>query len=91
MDATNVSSTMERIVYADGSLMIEQIVDHQAIKQSLLTQKALEEAEIARATKMLANTNFLAKAPEAKVQEEKDKLTLHQQKLAIILEKLQSL
>jgi valyl-tRNA synthetase len=91
LEAVALSATMERIVYADGSLVIEQVVDKDAIKHSLLSQKALEESEILRATKMLANPNFLAKAPEAKVQEEKDKLALHQQKLSIILEKLNAL
>lgn len=86
-----LSPTMERIIYGDGSLVIEQIIDLESVRQSLQNQQTLEEAEILRATKMLANPNFLAKAPESKVQEEKEKLALHQQKLAVILEKLKAL
>jgi valyl-tRNA synthetase len=82
---------VERFVYPMGSLVIEQKVDLVAMKQTLLSQQAFEKAEIERADKMLANPNFLAKAPEAKVQEEKDKRALHLQKLAIIEEKLKQL
>ena len=82
---------VERFVYPMGSLVIEQKVDLVAMKQTLLSQQAFEKAEIERAEKMLANPNFLAKAPEAKVEEEKDKRALHMQKLAIIEEKLKQL
>ncbi len=82
---------VERFVYPMGSLVIEQKVDLVAMKQTLLSQQAFEKAEIDRAEKMLANPNFLAKAPEAKVEEEKDKRALHMQKLAIIEEKLKQL
>ena len=49
------------------------------------------EAEVARGNKMLSNPGFVNKAPEAKVQEEKDKLANYEQMLKATKERLESL
>ena len=48
-------------------------------KERLFKEKERLEKEIARAKGMLGNERFLSKAPEAKVQEEKDKLLKYEQ------------
>ena len=47
--------------------------------------------EIARAKGMLSNERFVSKAPEAKVQEEKEKLEKYTQMLAQVQERLEGL
>ena len=49
------------------------------------------EKELARSKGMLSNEKFLSKAPEAKVQEEKDKLAGYEQMMAQVLERLSNL
>ena len=44
--------------------------------------------EIKRAKGMLANEKFVSKAPEAKVQEERDKLEKYEQMLAQVKERM---
>ncbi len=83
--------TMQQFVYAKGTLQIEQTIDPLTMKATLLKQEAEERAEIKRAQTMLANPSFIAKAPANKIQDEQEKLTLHEQKLLSILEKLKRL
>lgn len=59
-------------------------VDKEAEKAKLEAQLQKMTAEIGRCEKMLANERFLAKAPEAKINEEKAKLADYQSKLAAI-------
>lgn len=47
--------------------------------------------EIARAKGMLSNERFVSKAPEAKVQEEKEKLEKYTQMLANVQERIAGL
>ena len=60
---------------------------------SLLKKKEEEKLtkEIARAKGMLSNERFVSKAPEAKVQEEKEKLEKYTQMLAQVQERLEGL
>ena len=46
------------------------------------------EAEVARCEKMLSNPGFVNKAPEKKIQEEKDKLEKYKDMLAKVEERL---
>ena len=48
----------------------------------LLKEQARLEKELARSKGMLSNEKFLSKAPEAKVQEEKEKLAGYEQMMA---------
>ena len=54
----------------------------------LLKEQARLEKELARSKGMLSNEKFLSKAPEAKVQEEKDKLAGYEHMMAQVKERL---
>jgi len=54
------------------------------------TKEKLEK-ELARSKGMLSNEKFLSKAPEAKVQEEKEKLAKYEQMMAQVEERLQQM
>ena len=69
----------------------EELVDLQAEKQRLEEEKKKLEAEVQRASKMLANPGFINKAPEQKIQEEKQKLAKYQEMLQSTIERLQEL
>ena len=64
-------------------------VDKAAEKAKLEDQVKKMANEITRCEKMLANEKFLAKAPEAKINEEKDKLADYKSKLAAITAQLE--
>jgi len=66
----------------------EELVDVEEERKRLLEEKKKIESEIERASKMLANPGFVNKAPESKIQEEKDKLTKYQEMLKNIEERL---
>ena len=56
-----------------------------------LIEKEKLEKELARSKGMLSNEKFLSKAPEAKVQEEKEKLAKYEQMMAQVEERLQQM
>jgi len=66
----------------------EELVDVEEERKRLLEEKKKIESEIERASKMLSNPGFVNKAPEAKIQEEKDKLAKYQEMLKNIEERL---
>ncbi|MCR5706404.1 MAG: valine--tRNA ligase [Acholeplasmatales bacterium] len=49
------------------------LVDIEEVKQNLLKEKARLEGELTRSEKMLSNPGFVSKAPEAKLQAERQK------------------
>ena len=69
----------------------EELVDIEEEKSKLQAEKEKLEAEVARSTKMLSNPGFLNKAPEAKVQEEKEKMKKYQDMLADTIARLEQL
>ena len=69
----------------------QDLVDVEAEKQRLAGEKEKLEAEIARASKMLSNPGFVAKAPKAKIEEEEAKLEKYKALLATVEERIQSL
>jgi valyl-tRNA synthetase len=69
-------------------LPLEDLVDFEKEKERLLKEQARLEKELARSKGMLSNEKFLSKAPEAKVQEEKDKLAGYEQMMAQVKERL---
>jgi valyl-tRNA synthetase len=81
----------ESMVYVHGKMMIEQVIDKAVLKQTLLSQQAMEQLEITRAKNMLSNEQFLSKAPQEKINLEKQKLSLHEEKLIDIQTKLKQL
>ena len=60
-------------------------------KQRLADEIKRLEGEVARCEKMLANPGFVNKAPEAKVQEEKNKLANYTELLNKAKERLENL
>ena len=69
----------------------EELVDTAKEKQRIENELKKVESEIARAKGMLANEKFVSKAPQQKIDEEKDKLNKYEQMLVdlkISLEKL---
>ena len=69
----------------------EELVDIEQEKARLQEEIKRLEAEVARGNKMLSNPGFVNKAPETKVQEEKDKLANYEQMLKATKERLESL
>ena len=69
----------------------EELVDIEEERAKLQAEKERLEAEVARSTKMLSNPGFINKAPEAKVQEEKEKMKKYQDMLADTIKRLEQL
>ena len=61
------------------------------MREEDLADVARLEKEIARASGMLNNERFVSKAPEAKVQEERDKLETYKQMMEQVKERLAGL
>ena len=72
-------------------LPLEDLVDFEQEKERLSKEKERLTKEIARAKGMLSNEKFLSKAPEKKVQEEKEKLEKYTQMLGQIEERIKAL
>ena len=68
-----------------------QIVDYKAEFSKLTKEKERLDNEIIRAEKMLANTNFISKAPVEKIESEKKKLTDYKAQQLVVLEQLKQL
>ena len=80
-----VTSLME--VY----IPFEDLVDIEEEKNRLKGEKEKLEAEVQRGEKMLSNQGFLSKAPQQKIQEEKDKLEKYKNMLNSVQERLKEL
>ncbi len=63
-------------------------MDFEQEKERLTKEEERLNKEIKRAKGMLANEKFVSKAPEAKVQEERDKLEKYEQMLAQVKERM---
>ena len=78
-------------VIADGIelyMPLEGLVDKKEELNRLEGEKAKLEAEVARAEKMLSNPGFVNKAPESKVNEEKEKLKKYKDMLLKVEENI---
>lgn len=69
----------------------EELVDKVALKEKLDKEKIRLEGEIKRGEGMLANENFVSKAPAAKIDAEREKLAEYKRQLQIVLESLENL
>ena len=69
-----------------GKLVVDasQIVDYQAEFNKLNKEKERLANEIARGEKMLSNENFVKKAPQQKIEQEKEKLENYKKQYDII-------
>ena len=70
---------------------LEGLVDIEEEKKRLEAEKTKLEAEVARCEKMLSNPGFVNKAPEAKINEEKEKLAKYKDMLATVSERLNNM
>ncbi|MBQ9437714.1 MAG: valine--tRNA ligase, partial [Lachnospiraceae bacterium] len=92
-DKTEVPENALSIVTGDATIFLplEELVDIQAERERLSKEEARLLGEIKRSNGMLGNEKFLAKAPEAKVREEKEKLEKYQGMLAQVRERIAKL
>ena len=72
-------------------LPFEELVDLEEERKRLETEKTKLEAEVLRGEKMLSNPGFVNKAPEKKVNEEKEKLANYKKMLENVNERLKTL
>lgn len=89
----NIPSNAISIMQQDLELYIpfEDLVDIAAEKERLQNEKTKLEAEVERAKKMLSNPGFVSKAPEAKINEEKEKLAKYEEMLKNTVERLKNM
>jgi len=92
-DNAGISEDAVSIVIPDAVVYIplEDLVDLKKEKERLLKEQARLEKELARSKGMLSNERFLSKAPEAKVNEEKEKLLKYEQMMEQVKKQLDSL
>ena len=69
-------------------LPLEDLVDFEKEKERLSKERQRLSKELSRSRGMLANEKFLNKAPQQKVQEEREKLAKYQQMMAQVEERL---
>ena len=85
----NMSGDLINLDYSD--LLINNAGDKDEIIERIKKDIENEKNEILRCEKMLSNPNFIAKAPPAKIEQEKSKLELHKANLANLEEKLKKI
>lgn len=69
----------------------EELVDIQEEIERLTKEKQRLESEVIRGEKMLSNQGFISKAPESKINEEKEKLNKYKDLLKTTIERLDNL
>ena len=69
----------------------EELVDIEEERKRLQDEKKRLEAEVLRGEKMLSNQGFISKAPEAKINEEKEKLKNYKELLEAVENKLKNM
>ena len=81
------------IILSDVEIYIplKGLIDIEEEKARLEAEVKKLEAEVARGEKMLSNPGFINKAPEAKVNEEKEKLAKYREMLELAKERLEKL
>ncbi|NWO21889.1 valine--tRNA ligase [Oribacterium sp. oral taxon 102] len=92
-DREGISADAVSVVIPDANLYIPfaELVDIEKEKERLRKEQKRLTGEIARSNGMLCNDRFLSKAPEEKVQEEREKLQKYQQMLGQVKERLAGL
>ena len=85
-NVTSIMTKQMEVIIPFGDL-----VDKEAEKARLEEEIKKLESEVARCEKMLSNPGFVAKAPEAKINEEKEKLTKYKGLLQTAKERLEGL
>ena len=70
---------------------LAELVDLEKEKERLLKEEERLTKELARSKGMLNNERFLSRAPEAKVQEEREKLAKYEQMMEQVQAQLRSM
>lgn len=85
-----VSGQLHEIGLSFGRIALEMgsLIDKETQLAQLHKEQAHLQAEIRRAEKMLANENFVKKAPASKVEAEQAKLTAYQHQLTVVEKQL---
>ena len=88
-----ISGALHQVGLSFGTLSLAKgsLIDKETQLNQLHKEKAHLESEINRAQKMLANENFVKKAPTTKVEAEQIKLTQYQHQLTVVLKQLEEL
>ena len=89
-DAGNIPAQCVTAVIENATVYIplSDLVDLEEEKSKLTQEMKRLEGEVKRCEGMLANENFVAKAPEAKINEEREKLEKYKQMLENVKENL---
>ena len=74
---------------AEVNIPLDELVDFKAEAERLAKEKKKLEGEVKRGEKMLSNPGFVNKAPEAKINEEKEKLANYREMLEKVIERLE--
>jgi len=92
-DVKQTQGNAERKIFADFSVIVpmEHLIDINEQKAKLSAERDRLRAEVERSEKMLANKQFVEKAPVAKVEAERKKLTSYNENLRRIEEQLEDL
>ena len=92
-DKSGIAEDAVSVVVSDAVvyLPLADLIDFEQEIERLTKEEARLGKEIARATGMLNNEKFVSKAPEAKVQEEREKLENYKQMMEQVKERLDSL
>lgn len=92
-DKAGIAEDAVSIVVPDATvcLPLEELIDFDQEIERLTKEEARLTKEISRAEGMLSNEKFVSKAPEAKVQEERDKLETYRQMIDQVTERLEGL
>ena len=92
-DKTGIADDAVSVVIAEATLYIPfaELVDISQEIERLEKEKKRLTGELARANGMLSNERFLSKAPEAKIAEEKEKLTKYTQMMEQVETRLKQL
>ena len=92
-DKSGIADTAVSVVVPDATVYVplEELIDFEQEIERLKKEEARLTKEIARASGMLKNEKFISKAPEAKVQEEREKLNKYQQMMEQVKERLNGL
>ena len=89
----NIADNAVSVVVPDAVvyLPLEDLVDFEQEMERLQKEEEKLKKEIKRAEGMLSNERFISKAPEAKVQEEREKLEKYTQMLQQVQERMAGL
>ena len=92
-DKQNIPQNAMSVLVDDIEVYIpfEELVDLTAEKQRLEDEKTKLKAEVERSQKILSNPGFMSKAPEAKINEEKEKLNKYTEMLEKVEERLKNI